>query len=274
VLYLVEQGATLRKQGERLVVEGEGEILASVPAVKVEQVVVFGSVQLTTPAMVHLLRSGVDVAFLSVDGRYYGRLVSAESQFGELRLRHLRLVEDGERALELARAMVRAKLHNCRTLLQRAQRERPPPDPVNVLLSFGYTLLAQAIQAAVQTVGLDPYVGFLHVPAYSRPSLVLDLMEEFRPVVVDSVVLRLVNARILTRADFVEQPEVAERPVALTDEARRRFIAAFEERVQTRVTEPREGRQVTVRRLFELQARQVAAVALGQRERYEPWLIR
>ena len=125
VLYLVEQGATLRKQGERLVVEREGETLASVPAVKVEQVVVFGSVQLTTPAMVHLLRSGVDVAFLSVDGRYYGRLVSAESQFGELRLRHLRLVEDGERALELARAMVRAKLHNCRTLLQRAQRERP-----------------------------------------------------------------------------------------------------------------------------------------------------
>ena len=155
-----------------------------------------------------------------------------------------------------------------------ARLRRPPPDPVNVLLSFGYTLLAQAIQAAVQTVGLDPYVGFLHVPAYSRPSLVLDLMEEFRPVVVDSVVLRLVNARILTRADFVDQPEVAERPVALTDEARRRFIAAFEERVQTRVTEPREGRQVTVRRLFELQARQVAAVALGQRERYEPWLIR
>lgn len=122
--------------------------------------------------------------------------------------------------------------------------------------------------------GCGTCVGFLHVPAYSRPSLVLDLMEEFRPVVVDSVVLRLVNARILTRADFVDQPEVAERPVALTDEARRRFIAAFEERVQTRVTEPREGRQVTVRRLFELQARQVAAVALGQRERYEPWLIR
>ena len=333
VLYLVEQGATLRKQGERLVVEKDGETLASVPAVKVEQVVIFGNVQLTTPAIVHLLTSGIDAAFLSVDGRYYGRLLSAESRFGELRRRHIRLVDDAAQALEVARAMVRAKLHNGRTLLQRAYRDRPhpelrgaidgleavlarvsratrlsslvglegqgsavyfrgfkhvlrqdlgftvrarrpPPDPVNVLLSFGYTLLAYGVQAAVHTVGLDPYVGFLHAPSYSRPSLVLDLMEEFRPVVVDSVVLRLVNARILTAADFVAQPEVVERPVLLAEAGRRRFLEAYEERVQTRVTEPRAGEQVTLRRLFELQARQIARIALGQQTSYEPWLIR
>ena len=333
VLYLVEQGSTLRKQGERLLVEKEGQTVASVPAVKVAQVVIFGSVQLTTPAIVYLLSNGIDAVFLSLDGKYYGRLISPESRYGELRQKHLRLVDDEARALQIAQTIVAAKLHNSRTLLMRAQREhhrpelkiaieglewslnkvkrttklaslmgveglgtaayfrgfkhllrqdlgfegrnrRPPSDPVNVLLSFGYTLLAFGIQAAVQTVGLDPYVGFLHGPVYSRPALVLDLMEEFRPVVVDSVVLRLVNSHILTRGHFVDQPEVPERPVLLTDEGRRLFLAAYEERVQTRVTEPERGEQVTMRRLFELQARQIARLALGQQSAYHPWLIR
>ncbi|MGQ9677650.1 MAG: CRISPR-associated endonuclease Cas1 [Chloroflexota bacterium] len=333
VLYLVEQGSLLRKHNDRLVVEKEGETIASVPACKVEQVVIFGNVHLTTPAIVYLLTRGIDAAFLSLDGKYYGRLLSSESGFGELRQRHLRMADDPSRPLEIARSMVRAKLHNGRTLLQRAQRERPhpdlakaiadlqlaldrtdrvtqlssligaegygtaiyfrgfkfmlrqdlgfggrqrrpPPDPINVLLSFGYTLLAYGIQAAVHTVGLDPYVGFLHAPAYSRPSLVLDIMEEFRPVVVDALVLRLVNARIITEQDFVAQPEVAERPMLLTDDARRRFLTAYEERLQSEVTDPCTGEKVTTRRLFERQARQIARLALGQQSSYQPWLIR
>mgnify|MGYP005844485973 CR=1 FL=1 len=333
VLYLVEQGSTLRRSGERFVVEKEGVEVASVPAVKVEQIAVFGNVQLTTPAITYMLANGIDAAFLSVEGKYYGRLLSVESGFGELRRRHLRLVDDSVRALALAQTMVGAKLHNGRTLLQRAQRDhphpelaaaidqldaalarvprttqissllgveghgtavyfrgfkhtlrhdmgfaarvrRPPTDPINVLLSFGYTLLALSVQAAVHTVGLDPYVGFLHAPAYSRPSLVLDLMEEFRPVIVDSIILRTVNARIVTAEHFVSQPEQTQRPVLLSDEGRRRFLAAYEERLQTKVTEPRTGEQVTLRRLFELQARQVARIALGEQERYQPWLIR
>jgi len=333
VLYVVEQGATLRKQGERLTVEKEGATIASVPAVKVEQVVIFGSVQLTTPVIVYLLTNGIDVAFLSLDGRYYGRLLSSESKFGELRRGHLRLVEDPAPALAIAQEMVAAKLHNGRTLLQRAHRDhprpelasaiqgleeatirvqrttqlssllgvegygtaiyyrgfkcmlrqdlgferrarRPPTDPINVLLSFGYTLLAYGIQAAVHTVGLDPYVGFLHVPVYSRPALVLDLMEEFRPVVVDSVVLRLVNSHTLTQSHFVPQPEVEARPVLLTDEGRRLFLAAYEERIQMRVTEPERGEQVSMRRLFELQARQIARLAMGEQSKYRPWVIR
>ena len=333
VLYLVEQGSTLRKQGERLVVEKEGQVLASVPAVKVEQVVIFGNVNFTTPVIVHLLTNGIDVVFLSLSGQYHGRLISAESKYGELRQKHLRLVDDEARALSIAQSIVGAKLHNCRTLLQRAQRDhpqrelaiaieglewaaqkvkrttkissligveglgaaayyrgfkqmlrpdlgftgrnrRPPTDPVNVLLSFGYTLLAYSIQAGVQTVGLDPYVGFLHAPVYSRPALVLDLMEEFRPVVVDSIVLRLVNSHILTETHFVAQPDVPERPILLTDEGRKRFLAAYEERVQTKVTVPGQEEQVTLRRLFELQARQIARLALGQQDVYQPWLIR
>jgi CRISP-associated protein Cas1 len=79
---------------------------------------------------------------------------------------------------------------------------RPPPDPVNILLSFGYTQLANAIHAMVESAGLDPYLGALHAPKYGRPSLVLDLLEEFRPVVVDTAVLRALNVGSIRLRDF------------------------------------------------------------------------
>lgn len=84
-----------------------------------------------------------------------------------------------------------------------ARLRRPPPDPVNVLLSFGYTLLAGAIHGMVEQAGLDPYLGALHAPERGRPSLVLDLMEEFRPVVVDATVLRVLNTKAIGARDFV-----------------------------------------------------------------------
>ena len=79
---------------------------------------------------------------------------------------------------------------------------RPPTDPVNALLSFGYALLANDIHAAVQVLGFDPYCGYLHADRYGRPSLALDLMEEFRPIIVDAVVLACLNKRILQPTDF------------------------------------------------------------------------
>jgi CRISPR-associated protein Cas1 len=84
----------------------------------------------------------------------------------------------------------------------RERNRRPPKDPVNACLSFGYALLATVIEGAVLQAGMDPLLGALHQPAYGRPSLVLDLMEEFRPILVDSLVLRLLNRRQLTPADF------------------------------------------------------------------------
>ena len=81
---------------------------------------------------------------------------------------------------------------------------RPPRDPVNAVLSFGYTLLAMGVESAVLRAGLDPMVGVFHMPDYGRPSLVLDLIEEFRPVLVDILVLRIVNRREVAREDFEE----------------------------------------------------------------------
>lgn len=117
------------------------------------------------------------------------------------------------------------------------------------------------------------YGGFFHSTEYSRPSLVLDLMEEFRPVVVDSLVLRLVNTRAVTERDF-QRPEGPGEMVALTQEALKKFLRYFEERVLTTVQHPATGREVSYRRCFEVQARQLTRVLQGEESRYQPFLVR
>lgn len=135
------------------------------------------------------------------------------------------------------------------------RNRRPPSDPVNVLLSFGYTLLAQAATAAVQVVGLDPYAGFLHEYVYNRPALALDLMEEFRPVV-DGVILWACHSGQITPAHFTPGPP--ERPVILSDEGKRRFIQAYEQRLDQAFTHPLRGVKLPLRQCLIEQARQVA----------------
>ncbi|HOG48825.1 MAG TPA: CRISPR-associated endonuclease Cas1 [Anaerolineae bacterium] len=147
----------------------------------------------------------------------------------------------------------------------------PPPDPVNALLSFGYTLLLQRILGAVGIVGLDPYLGVFHVLDYGRPSLALDLEEEFRPIVVDSLVLDLVNHRVLTAGDF--RP-VKDKGVLLGDAGRARFLTAFERRLAATLVYPPSGETTTYLRCLELQTRQAARCILGQQARYQPLLVR
>lgn len=150
---------------------------------------------------------------------------------------------------------------------------RPPPDPVNVLLSFGYTLLAREMEASVALVGLDPYLGCLHTTEYGRPSLALDLMEEFRAVVVDSVVLRCLNNDLVTPDDFTPGDTPA-RPIVLGDAGKRRFLQAFEDRVMTTIQHPISGETLTYRRVFELQTRLLARGIRDQTPDYLPFRVR
>ncbi|MDM7999846.1 MAG: CRISPR-associated endonuclease Cas1 [Dehalococcoidia bacterium] len=332
VLYLVEQGATLRKDSGTLVVSKESQILQKIPALKVNQVVVFGNVNLTTPVITYLLDHGIDCVFCSTTGRYHGRLFSTESKFGLLRQAQFQAVSNEAAKRSIAIQMVRAKLSNQRTMLMRYARERsdaslesaiaglqssierlekasdvpsvqgiegyastlyygafrtvlkqdlgfrgrvrrPPRDPVNSLLSFGYTLLVYGIQAAIRTVGLDPFLGFLHATEYSKPSLALDLMEEFRPIIVDSVVLRMINNNILTAEDFEPSTE-RQGMIRLKQEAIKAFLRYYEERVQTEVVHPDTDTRATYRRCFELQARQLARVITGKDPAYRPFLVK
>lgn len=145
--------------------------------------------------------------------------------------------------------------------------KRPPTDAVNALLSFGYTLLTNKVASAVQLVGFDHFVGYLHSSFYGRPSLALDLVEEFRPVIVDSVVLTLLNNRMLTPNNFMIELGA----YRLKDEQRKVFFTKFEERLNEEINHPVFGYKVTYRRCLELQARLLAKFITGEIEEYVPF---
>mgnify|MGYP001216253044 CR=1 FL=1 len=150
------------------------------------------------------------------------------------------------------------------------RHRRPPTDPVNALLSFGYTLLMNHVMSAVQVAGFDPYIGFLHSEGYGKPALALDLMEEMRTPIVDSVVLTVINKNIV-RPEHFEEVYGAYR---LTAGGRKLFLQQFEQRLNTEITHPVFQYKATYRRCLELQARLLAKFLLGEVPVYRPFQIR
>lgn len=149
---------------------------------------------------------------------------------------------------------------------------RPPTDPVNALLSFGYSLLRHDIQGAVNVVGFDPYLGYLHVERYGRPSLALDLMEEFRPLVVDAVVLSAINKHSLTLADFTTEPLSS--AVSLTPDGLKIFLRLYEQKKQSKFKHPVMLRQCTYQEAFEIQARLLAKYLMSEIDKYPPLILK
>jgi len=138
------------------------------------------------------------------------------------------------------------------------RNRRPPTDPVNALLSYGYSLLVRTWTVALTAVGFDAYRGFYHQPRYGRPALALDMMEPFRPLIADSSVLSAINNGEVRPSDFVS----AAGSVALTNDGRKRFIKAYERRLSQEVTHPLFGYRASYRRILELQARLLARYLL------------
>ncbi len=148
--------------------------------------------------------------------------------------------------------------------------KRPPTDPVNSLLSFGYSLLTNKVASIIQFVGFDHFVGYLHSSFYGTPALALDIMEEFRPIIVDSVVLTLLNNRMLTPGDFVVELQA----FRLQQDRRKVFFTKFEERLNEEITHPIFGYKVSYRRCIELQVRLLAKYLTGEIDAYPPFLAR
>lgn len=330
-LYVLEDGAVLRKEGAQVVVVGaKAGVLLKMPLEQVEEIVVVGNATVTAPLVAELLARGIGLAYFSRSGEFLGRLVPETSKNVPLRWAQFRAAADPRAALALARAMVKGKILNQRTLLMRAAREgapdlaaaiedlkllaervdraqtldelrglegaasaryfrewpkllrrvgfrfpgrvrRPPTDPVNAMLSFGYTLLANLVFAACHVVGFDPYVGYLHMDRWGRPALVLDLMEELRPVLVDSLVLALIHRDQVAPEGF----ETGLGGACRMDRATlRTFLRAWEERRRTLVRHPLLQQEVPYFRVPELQARILAKVLLGEAEEYVPFLTR
>jgi len=150
------------------------------------------------------------------------------------------------------------------------RNRRPPRDPVNALLSFAYSMLTREWTIALSAVGLDPYRGYYHQPRYGRPALALDMMEPFRPLIADSTVITVINTAEVKPGDFVR----AAGGCNLADAGRKRFIAAFERRMQQEVTHPVFGYRISYRRLLEVQARLLIRFLTGEIPEYPNFVTR
>ena len=148
---------------------------------------------------------------------------------------------------------------------------RPPLDRFNALLSFMYAMVMNDCRSALESVGLDPQLGFLHVVRPGRAALALDLMEEFRAVLADRLVLTLINRRQVSENDFVERPGGA---IHMQDGTRKTVVVAYQERKQEEVTHPLLDHKVPIGLLPDLQARLLARTIRGETEGYLPFLIK
>jgi CRISPR-associated protein Cas1 len=146
---------------------------------------------------------------------------------------------------------------------------RPPRDPVNAMLSFAYTLLARNCASALSAVGLDPYVGFLHRDRPGRTSLALDLMEEQRSVMADRFVLTAINNRVIQPKHFDQQENGA---CLLTEDGRRAFLTAWQQRKQEVLTHPFLGEKIPWGLLPHVQALLLARTLRGDLDAYPPFL--
>jgi|SRR5579875_436794 len=331
-LYILTNGAYLRREHETLEVHVDGACRLRAPIRNVENVVAFGRTIVTPEAMRLCADFGVAIAFLTDTGRFLARVDAPGSGNVLLRRQQFRAADDPVMTLHLARSIVLGKLVNSRAVLLRHAREadaareealrraaqriaeamdlalaapdidalrgfegmgsrayfnglpfalkqqretfvfagrsrRPPRDYANALFSFLYALVLADCIAALQATGLDPSVGYLHEDRPGRPSLGLDLLEEFRSLVADRLALALINRRQITEADFERREGGA---VLLNDNGRRKVVTEYQRRKQEEIPHPFLGQTHRLAQVYCLQARLLARTIRGELAEYPP----
>jgi CRISPR-associated protein Cas1 len=328
VLVVQTPGAQIGQRGDQLIVSVKGEEARKIPGQQVRAIYCYGAVQITAQAVETCLELGIDVSYFSPAGRFLGLLRGLPASGVDARRGQYRLFELPGVRLQLAREVIRAKIHNQRVMLMRngdvpdrvvqllanfrdatesardltellgiegsaaalyfeqfdsmlkeredwkfdwrGRNRRPPRDPVNALLSLGYSMLAKELTGVCYAVGLDPFLGFMHQPRYGRPALALDLMEEFRPLVADSVAISLVNRGELGPEDFIRSAN----GTFLNDRGRRPFWEAWFRRLDTEVSHPEFSYKMAYRRMLEVQARQLWRFVRGEALTYHGFTTR
>lgn len=162
-------------------------------------------------------------------------------------------------------------LHQKESFFMNGRNKRPPTDNFNALLSFLYTLLAHDIQSALETVGLDPFVGFLHKDRPGRASLALDMMEEFRSYLADRLALTLVNRKQITSKGFIRKESGG---VLMDDETRKEILVSWQQRKQEQITHPFLNEKISIGLLPYVQALLLARYIRGDLEAYPPFLCK
>jgi len=337
-LYVSQDGAFVHKDGESIVVRRDREKIGQFPLIAIGELVCFGfGVTVSAPLAEHCANEGVTITYLNGSGRFMARLVGPLHGNVLLRRRQYRDADDEERALDIAKCCVAAKVTNQRSALLRFLRNhsdsphamaietavsrmaqiqrriescnkrdvlrgfegeaaehyfsvfdhlvlvsddefrfggrnrRPPMDRTNALLSFAYSLLALDMRSALESVGLDPYVGYLHTERPGRASLALDVAEEFRAPFADRLVLSLVNLRQVSVDGFLVQ---ASGEVEMKPDTRKTFLGAYQKRKRESIRHPFLDEDMEVGIAFLAQARLLARHIRGDLDFYPAFIWR
>ncbi len=330
-LYMVEDGAQIGIRENYITAKYGDGMVKKIPVETLESISIFGRSQITTQCIQECLKRGIPISYYSKHGSYFGRLQST----GHIHVKRQRLqagLPDTEFALELAKKIIRSKIHNQSVILKRygksrnldvsdaythmnilmkklpqcdsvsqimgyegsaarvyfkmlgklvepefsfqGRSRRPPRDAFNSMLSLGYSLLMNEIYGKIENKGLNPYFGFFHQDKEKHPTLASDLMEEWRAVIIDSLVMSLVNGHEIFIEHFMQEME--EPGIFLTKEGMKIFLKKVEDRMRREhhylkyVEYP-----VSFRRAMELQVNSFAkAIEEDNFDLYEPVWIR
>lgn len=334
-LFITAQGAYLSKEGDTVLVRVEQETKLQIPIHTLGGIVCFGQVSCSPFLMEMCGRNNVNLSFMSENGKFLARVQGPVSGNVLLRREQYHRADDPAETARIAKAIVLAKVANCRTVLLRAAREheagesmealrksadyldvlldqtkrgedldyirgkegeaarvyfgvfdhlivaqkeefffrertrRPPLDNMNALLSFLYTLLVHDTVAALEGVGLDPQVGFLHSERPGRPSMALDLMEEFRPYLADRLALTLINRQQIKGKGF-EKTETG--AVMMDDATRKEVLVSYQKRKQEEIMHPFINEKVAIGLLPHIQALLLARYLRGDLDGYPPFV--
>lgn len=322
VLYVNDYGTSIGVVNERVQVRRQGKVVQEMPALHLERLVLMVPANITQPAVRFLMERGIDIAYLSPNGTFYGQFTRGDGPFVEQRLAQFRKFHDSAFRLAQAKCFVQGKTKNMIALWQRQRRHgdlsqelgqlrqilmrlaaapnlehllglegaaaashfrvfrrvlhgqwrferrahHPPPDPVNAMLSLGYTLLYSRMSGLLQMHGLDPYLGFFHEPKRGHAALASDMIEEWRCPVVDALLLRLINTQQIVPGDF----DKGRGNCRMSRPALQRFVQAFEQRLQELKALNADHGHADVVGGLEGQVRQLIRVLLGKQKEYAP----
>jgi CRISP-associated protein Cas1 len=337
-LYIMSQGAYLKKEGDAVAVKAGGEVKLRIPIISIGSIVCFGDALISPTLMGHCAKCGVSISYMSAYGRFLARIQGPTTGNVLLRRAQYRISDDRKRSAAIVRPIVAAKIANCRSVILRGLRDhegqmqsaekalcaadelkrrvetalhendldrlrgiegdsariyfdmfnelivaqkadfcfrdrnrRPPLDRVNALLSFIYTMLYHDMRSALETTGLDPAVGFLHRDRPGRMSLALDLMEEFRPLISDRLVLSLINLKQVDSKAFSISESGA---VLLTEAGRKTVVSAYQKRKQDSLLHPFAGEEMHVGIVIHTQAALLARHIRGDIDGYPAFIWR
>lgn len=334
-LYVTRDGAYLHKERETLIVDCKvddvKQRLLQMPLHSLDSIFCFGNIMVSPALMGACGDNGIMLAFYDMVGRYQCRVIG--KQRGNVLLRRLQYKRADEYAVEVAKAIVSAKIQSSRTILQRhirrygdpggmeeavngikniilelkvadnleairgyegkaaayyfdvfdgmvlkkdefifdCRNRRPPKDPINAMLSFMYSILGKEISGAIQGVGLDPQVGFLHEERPGRDSLAQDVLEEFRAPVVDRLVLSVINRGQVKASQFATDSLGG---VTMSPEARKIILQEWQARKREEIQHPFLQENIQLGLLPYVQAMLLARYIRGDYSMYPPYVVR